>query len=119
MLKISLHHLKFHAFHGLYKEEKATGNNFEVNLDVYFAEPAEVITNLQDTINYAVLYKLVKDRMNIPEPLLETIAMDIAQQVKRQFPIVFEINVSVSKINPPLLNFQGETSVTYHKQYFN
>lgn len=119
MLKISLHNLIFHAFHGLYKEEKATGNDFEVNLDVYFTEPAEIITNLQDTINYAVLYKLVKDRMNIPEPLLETIAMDIAQQVKKQFPIVCEINVSVSKINPPLLNFQGETSVTYHKQYFN
>ncbi|HRN56844.1 MAG TPA: dihydroneopterin aldolase [Agriterribacter sp.] len=119
MLKISLHNLKFHAFHGLYKEESATGNDFEVNLDVYFNEPVEMITQLQDTINYAVLYQLVKNRMSIPEPLLETVAMDIAHQVKEQFPAVREINVSVSKINPPLLNFQGETSVTYHKPYFD
>ena len=117
MLKISLHHLKFHAFHGLYKEERSTGNDFEVNLDAYFNESVEMITRLQDTINYAVLYQLVKDRMTIPEPLLETVAMDLAQQVKKQFPVVCEINVSVSKINPPMLNFQGETSVTYSKQY--
>ena len=117
MLKISLHHLKFHAFHGLYKEERSTGNDFEVNLDVYFNELAETINRLQDTINYAVLYQLVKDRMIIPEPLLETIAMEIAQQIKKQFPVVCEINVSVSKINPPMLNFQGQTSVTYHKRY--
>ncbi len=117
MLKISLHNLKFHAFHGLYKEERSTGNDFEVNLDVYFDEPVEMVTRLPDTVDYAVLYQLVKDRMNIPEPLLETIAMDIAQQVKKQFPVVCEINVSVSKINPPMLNFQGKTSVTYNKRY--
>ena len=117
MLKISLHHLHFHAFHGLYKEESVTGNDFEVNLDVYFNESVEIITRLQDTINYAVLYQLVKDRMAIPEPLLETVAMDIAQRIKKQFTVVCEINVSVSKINPPMLNFQGETSVTYNKRY--
>ncbi len=117
MLKISLHHLRFHAFHGLYKEEKSTGNDFEVNLDVYFKETVDMVTSLHETINYSVLYDLVKDRMNIPEPLLETIAMDIAQQVKLQYPKVCEINISVSKINPPMLNFQGQTSVTYHKQY--
>ena len=117
MLKISLHNLKFHAFHGLYKEERSTVNNIEVNLDVYFNESVEMIIRLQDTINYAVLYQLVKDRMTIPEPLLETVAMDLAQQVKKQFPVVCEINVSVSKINPPMLNFQGETSVTYNKRY--
>lgn len=117
MLKISLHHLKFHAFHGLYKEERSTGNDFEVNLDVYFNESVETITRLPETINYASLYQLVKDRMNIPEPLLETVAMHIAHQVKKRFPEVCEINISVSKINPPLLNFQGETTVAYSKRY--
>lgn len=117
MLKISLHRLKFHAFHGLYKEERATGNDFEVNAEVYFEEPAEIITQLHETVNYAVLYQLIKERMQIAEPLLETIAMDIAQQIKKHFPVVNEINVSVSKVNPPLLNFQGQTNVTYTKKY--
>lgn len=117
MLKISLHHLKFHASHGLYKEERATGNDFEVNVTVYFNEPAEMITTLKDTVNYAALYEIIKKRMSIPEPLLETIVMDIAQEIKKQFPQVCEINVSISKLHLPLLNFQGEASVTYHKQF--
>ncbi|MFT3704477.1 MAG: dihydroneopterin aldolase [Agriterribacter sp.] len=117
MIKISLHHLKFHAFHGLYEEEKKTGNDFEVNLDAYFEETANPITHLNQTINYAVLYNMVKERMNMPEPLLETIAMDIALQAKAHFPIITEINVSVRKIKPPMLNFQGQTEVSFHKKY--
>ena len=117
MLKISLHRLKFHAFHGLYKEERSTGNDFEVNVDVYFNENVEMITRLPETINYVTLYQLVKDRMHIPKPLLETLAMDMAKQIRERFPEVWEINISVSKINPPLLNFQGETTVTYSKRY--
>lgn len=117
MLKISLHKLKFHAYHGLYPEEKFTGNDFEVSVDVFFEEPVQKITHLSQTINYATLYQLVKERMDVPEPLLETLAMDIAEQSKAHFPFITEINVSVSKLNLPLLNFQGQTSVTFHKKY--
>lgn len=117
MLTISLHHLKFHAFHGLYEEEKKTGNEFEVNLDVSFNEPADPVTHLSQTINYAVLYQLIKDRMSIPEPLLETVAMDIARQSRIRFPFITEINVSVRKINPPIFNFQRQTVVSFHKKY--
>lgn len=117
MIKVSLHQLKFHAYHGLYEEEKKTGNEFIVNLDAWFEEPATLITQLNQTINYATLYNLVKTRMEISEPLLETIAMDIAQQSKAQFPAICEINVSVRKVNPPMLNFQGQTEVSFYKKY--
>lgn len=117
MIKIALHHLKFHAFHGLYKEEKAAGNDFEVNVEVYIDEHTEMITTLEETINYATLYQIVKDRMNTPEPLLETIVMDIAQRAKFQFPQISEINISISKLQLPLLNFQGEANVTYNKRF--
>jgi dihydroneopterin aldolase len=117
MIKISLHQLKFHAFHGLYEEEKKNGNEFEVNLDAWFKEPVEIITQLNQTINYATLYNLIKKRMSIAEPLLETIAMDIAHQCKTQFAAIVEINVSIKKINPPILNFQGQTQVSFHKKY--
>ncbi len=117
MICISLHKLIFHAFHGLYEEEQKVGNNFEVNLDVYFQEPAVTITTLDQTINYAALYELVKKRMDIAEPLLETLAMDIAAQAKQDFPVITEINVSISKINMPLINFRGNISVTYSRKF--
>lgn len=117
MVKISLQHLKFHSFHGVYEEERLTGNEFEINLDVFFNENVEVISELQETISYAVLFQIVSERMDIPTPLLETVAMDIAWEIKQQYPKVFEINVSISKRNPPLFNFMGQASVTYNKQY--
>lgn len=117
MIHISLRNLIFHAFHGLYEEEKQLGNQFEVNLDIYFPEPDTAITHLDQTVNYVTLYNLVQERMQVPEPLLETLAMDIASSAKREFPQIFEINVSISKINMPLVNFRGNISVTYHKKY--
>lgn len=117
MICISLHKLTFRAFHGLYEEETKTGNDFEVSLDVYFPEPATTITRLDQTINYAALYGLVKKRMQTPEPLLETLAMDIAAQCRQEFPVIAEINVSISKITMPLVNFRGNISVSYHKKY--
>lgn len=117
MLKISLQQLLFRGYHGLYKEEQSTGNQFEVDLEVYFDETSDRIVDLQDTINYGTLYDLVKARMDVPEPLLETLAMDIAQKIKNRYPFIKEINVSVSKLILPLLNFQGKTSVTYSKRY--
>lgn len=117
MIRISLHKLVFNSFHGVYDEEKKIGNDFEVNLDVYFHESVPMITQLDETINYAALFELVKERMALPEPLLETLAMDIATQAKQQFPVIVEINVSISKINMPLTNFRGNISVSYNKKY--
>lgn len=117
MLKISLQHLKSHSFHGVYEEEQLTGNEFEINLDVFFNENVEIISQLQETISYAALFQLVQERMNIPTPLLETIAMDIARQIKEQYPKVLEINISISKSNPPLSNFMGQATVTFSKRY--
>ncbi|MBW7892811.1 MAG: dihydroneopterin aldolase [Chitinophagaceae bacterium] len=117
MIKIALHQLKFHAYHGLYKEERTAGNDFEINLTVSFDEPSSRITKLEDTINYAQLYELVKDRMAIPEPLLETLVMDIARQIKEKFARVREIDISIRKMKIPLINFLGEASVSFHKQY--
>ncbi len=117
MLCISLHKMVFCGFHGVYGEEKITGNEFEVNLDVYFPEPDTPVIHLDHTINYAALHALVKQRMQTPEPLLETLAIDIATRCKQAFPVITEINVSISKLKMPLANFQGNISVSYRKQY--
>ena len=117
MVTISLHHLKFHGFHGCYEEEKITGNEFEVNLDVSFNESGSIIYKLHDSINYVSLFHLVKNRMKNATPLLETIAMELAEEIKNHFPQVMEIDIAVKKINPPIFNFQGSTSVRFRKQY--
>ena len=116
MIKVELKNVHFHAFHGLYEEEKKAGNNYEFNLSVNL-ETEKIITNLNETVNYAKLYELVKTEMIIPRPLLETLLMELAEKIQEEFPFVKEINMSVAKLNAPIINFIGSASVTYKKTY--
>jgi 7,8-dihydroneopterin aldolase/epimerase/oxygenase len=116
MIKVELKNVRFHAFHGLYEEEKKAGNDYEFNLSVNW-ETDEIITSLNETVNYAKLYELVKAEMIIPRQLLETLLMELAEKIHEEFPFVKEINMSVAKLNAPIINFIGSTSVTYKKTY--
>ncbi len=111
MIKISLHKLLMFGFHGIHEEEKITGAEFEVNLDVCY-KPAGPITSITQTIDYTVLYEIVKRRMQQPTELLETIGQDIVSEIKQKFPQVGQINITIGKINAPLTNFRGELSVS-------
>jgi dihydroneopterin aldolase len=116
MIKVELKNVRFHAFHGLYEEEKKAGNDYEFNLSVSW-KAEEIITSLSETVNYAMLYELVKAEMIMPRQLLETLLMELAEKIHEEFPFVKEINMSVTKLNAPIINFIGSTSVTYKKTY--
>jgi len=111
MIKISLNKVKIFGYHGLHQEEKITGAEFEVSMDVFF-HVSKRLTHLHDTIDYTVLYNIVKERMNEPAELLETIVQDISDRVRETFPHTKQINITISKIHPPLANFRGQFSVS-------
>lgn len=114
---IELKGLRFHAFHGLFPEEKETGNNFEVNLLVSFVPNCAIIRNLDSTIDYARLYELLRVEMQKPRTLLETLAMEIAELIHSLFPEVRKIDISIRKDQPPILHFTGYTGVRYQIEY--
>jgi dihydroneopterin aldolase len=116
MVTIHLHNLNFFSFHGIHEEERILGNEYEVNVDVAFDEKG-AITKIGDTINYATIFELIKQRMNMPTPLLETVAQDIADNVYIADNRVRSIRVSVEKKNPPIANIQGSVSVSYTKEF--
>jgi len=111
MLTIELSKLRFHAFHGLYKEEKKIGGNYEVNLTVLHEAKKFPILHLDETIDYCAVYALVNEIMSKPEPLLETVATMIATEILRKFSQVEEVNISVTKLNPPIIAFEGSVGV--------
>jgi dihydroneopterin aldolase len=43
--------------------------------------------------------------------------MEIAEKIHGEFPHVRDINMRIAKLNPPIVNFIGSTSVTYRKQF--
>lgn len=111
MLTIELTRLRFHAFHGLYKEEKKIGGDYEVNVTVLHREKKFPVIHLHDTIDYCAVYNLIEEIMKQPEPLLETVASLIASEILRKFSQAEEVNVSVTKLNPPIIAFEGSVGV--------
>lgn len=99
---IELKNLKFHAYHGCLPEERTAGNDFVVNLsckvDMRLAARTDLIG---DTLDYAVLYNIVKDAMATQSFLLEHVAGTILSEIKRQAPEVKKATVTVCKMRPP------------------
>lgn len=116
-MTITLSRLRFHAYHGLYPEELKTGNEFEVDLSAAYHAPAEIITAIEDTVNYVSLYEIIKKAMQIPRHLLETLAKEIAEQIHELYPQITSITISIQKLHPPVENFTGHVGVQYRKDY--
>jgi dihydroneopterin aldolase len=111
---IQLHNIKIHAFHGVLEQERKNGNDFLIDLKLYFDFSKAVLSdNLNDTVNYATVYALVKEEMNIPSNLLEHVAGRIAAKIKHEFPAIEKVKIKLSKLNPPIGGEVSTASVQY------
>jgi 7,8-dihydroneopterin aldolase/epimerase/oxygenase len=113
MLYIHLHNLHFRSFHGLYEEERILGNDYELDLTVG-AEPASLpVDHIDQTLDYTALYRLVKERMSVPTPLLETVITGISEEIRLKYAAVSKISISLKKLYPPVNNFEGAVGVSF------
>jgi 7,8-dihydroneopterin aldolase/epimerase/oxygenase len=101
--RIALEGLEFHAFHGVYPHERESGNWFEVTVSVEadFSEGARH-DDIAGTVNYETLYRIVKDEMEKPSKLLETVAENIIQTILAELASAYSVDLMISKINPPI-----------------
>ena len=113
MLTIELSKLQFHARHGLYQEEQVLGADYEVNLSVVHHPFTLPVLQIEDTIDYTAVYLLVKEHMQRPTPLLETLATTIAHEILTKFSQAEEVHISVTKKHPPIIAFEGSVGVRY------
>jgi dihydroneopterin aldolase len=117
LITVELNQLRFFAFHGVYAEELKTGNEFEVNVKIHFETDKELIVHLHDTVNYVKAYHIVRSYMEHPEPLLETVAMKITDEIHTEFPSVKSVDIQIVKLHPPIVNFTGRVAVTYSRLF--
>ena len=117
MITVQLQNLLFNAFHGIQEEEKILGNEYVVNVSIEFHERDDVIERINETVNYAVLYNIIKKRMSIPTPLLETIVMETGNEIHREFPELKSIFLSIKKMHPPIEGMQGAAEVSWRKEF--
>ena len=105
-MKITLHEMRFYAYHGVFAQEQRVGNHFIVELS-FWADIAESLyqDELEETISYADVYEVVKEEMAIPSRLLEHVVGRISERLFATFPRMQRIALTLSKCNPP---FPGE-----------
>lgn len=100
---ITLREIRFYAFHGVMPQERKVGADFTVTLRVKADLGRPVFSdNVDDTLNYAALYEVLKREMAQPSRLLEHIAGRIGQAVFDSFPQVETVDVMLTKLNPPM-----------------
>ena len=103
MSLIRIEGMSFYAHHGCFDTEQTIGTRFQVDVAMRVdTSQAELSDNLADTVNYADVYGVVKEEMEKPSHLLEHVAHRIASSVLRIFESVQQVDVKVSKLNPPL-----------------
>ncbi len=84
-------------------QEQGVGGDFVVDLRVgYPLERAMQTDDVADTLNYATLYALVEQEMRQPSRLLEHVAGRIAEAIGNTFPLVSSIDLTLTKVNPPM-----------------
>lgn len=64
--------------------------------------------SLQDTVNYAEVYELIRREMSVPSALLENVVARIAKAILRNFRLVTCADVSVTKYCPPIDGYCGK-----------
>lgn len=117
MIRVQLHNLIFRAFHGIHEEERILGNEYSVEVSLDFHEKVEIIENINDTIDYSIVYSIIQKRMQTPTPLLETVVMLAGNDIHLQFPGVKSISLSLKKLSIPVEGMQGSSEVSWHKEF--
>jgi dihydroneopterin aldolase len=117
MITVELQKLVLQGHHGVYEEEKKLANTFEVNLDVSYNEKHAEFRDLSETIDYEALYTIIKQKMAIPGDLLEKLCLQIIKAIKKQYPFIKEIHISIYKLRVPIADFQGRAGVSMSRKY--
>ena len=113
MSTIRLKNIKIYAYHGCLVEEEKIGSDYLVNLSVKADLSRAASTDkLGDTVDYVHLQEIVKREMAKRSKLLESVGQRIIDAIFNQIPMARAVQVTVSKVNPPIGGDVAEVSVT-------
>jgi dihydroneopterin aldolase len=118
MITVALEGVEFFAYHGFYPEEQILGTRFFVDIAVNFATESTLKDDkISNTVDYEALYKIIKEEMEYPRKLIETVVQAIIDKVAANFPFINDAKVTLRKMHPavggPVKN--STVSISYHK----
>ena len=104
--------MQFYGYHGVFPEENKLGQRFYIDLEMKLdLATAGHSDRLEDTLNYAEIYDVVKRIVEGPPlKLIEALAESIASTLLKTYTDINEVTVRVTKPNPPFpVHFEGVT----------
>ncbi|MCG2417496.1 dihydroneopterin aldolase [Aequorivita sp. F47161] len=114
---IRLKNIKIFAFHGCLIEEGKIGSDYLVNVSVKAdLKNAANTDELEDTVDYVLVQKIVREEMAIRAKLLEHVAKRIIDSILLKIEMVTDVKVTVAKRNPPIGGDVAEVSVTMQRK---
>ena len=100
---IKVENIRVFAHHGCLKEETKIGSDYRVDLKIKADLQKSAKTDaLGDTVDYVFLNRIVREEMQHPSYLLETVAKRIITRILKEDNKVKRVTVCVSKLNPPI-----------------
>ncbi|MEZ4793295.1 MAG: dihydroneopterin aldolase [Gelidibacter sp.] len=100
---IKVENIRVFANHGCLTEETKIGSDYRVDLKVRAdLQPSAVSDQLRDTVDYVFLNRIVREEMQKPAHLLETVAKRIVTRILNEDGMVYKVTVKISKLNPPI-----------------
>lgn len=100
---ILLKEIRCYAYHGVAPQENLIGNEYiiDLKLKVDISRAAQT-DDVADTVNYAEVHHVIKTEMAVPAKLLEHVGGRIVEKLFQQFSTIEEIELRLSKRNPPM-----------------
>ena len=100
---ILLKEIRCYAYHGVAPQENLIGNEYiiDLKLKVDISKAAQT-DEVADTVNYAEVHQVIMAEMAVPSKLLEHVGGRIIEKLFQQFPALEEIELHLSKRNPPM-----------------
>lgn len=99
-------------------EERNIGGHYEVNVKLTcdFIKAAKN-DDLNETIDYVVVNKIVKEEMSIPSKLIEHVAFRIITRFKNELKTIESVFIEIVKICPPIQGDVESVSVVIEEKF--
>lgn len=114
---VKLDGVKFYAFHGVFEEEKKSGNNFIVDIAVTSSIAQSLTDNLNDTVDYSILNNILHEEMAKPSQLMEHVIHRIIDRVEKENFFMDKVFVRMKKLNPAFGGNCDASVVEVEKKY--
>jgi len=101
--KIKINNMKFHSYIGVYQEEKKIGQNIEIDLIISLSKKIIKDDDITSTLSYGDCYRKIEEIVKASNvDLLETLALEIIEEIKKLNDKIESVQVNIRKLAVPI-----------------